>query len=113
MLFRNIPADSGWILDGFPVDISQAQMLEKALNVTEPDETETKTQSSLSTNTPKDPSPPSPALDVVLLLDVSDEQVLERATHQAGEFMQIEMPDIINYSVTLSNMTGIVVFSME
>ncbi|XDV21456.1 hypothetical protein PO909_026550 [Leuciscus waleckii] len=81
---RNIPADSGWILDGFPVDISQAHMLEKALNVTEPDETETKTQSSLSTdkNTPKDPSPPSPALDVVVLLDVSDEQVLERAAHQ-------------------------------
>ncbi|CAM4546278.1 unnamed protein product [Leuciscus chuanchicus] len=81
---RDIPADSGWILDGFPVDISQAHMLEKALNVTEPDETETKTQSSLSTdkNTPKDPSPPSPALDVVVLLDVSDEQVLERTAHQ-------------------------------
>lgn len=90
-------------------------MLEKALNGTEPDETETKTQSSLSTdkNTPKDPSAPSPALDVVVLLDVSDEQVLERAAQQDGEFMQIEMPDIINYSVTLSNMTGIVVFSME
>ncbi|KAG1928841.1 sperm flagellar protein [Pimephales promelas] len=81
---RNIPADSGWILDGFPVDISQAQMLEKALNGTEPDETETKTQSSLSTdkNTPKDPSPPSPALDVVVMLDVSDEQVLQRAVSQ-------------------------------
>ncbi|KAG1943998.1 sperm flagellar protein [Pimephales promelas] len=81
---RNIPADSGWILDGFPVDISQAQMLEKALNGTEPDETQTKTQSSLSTdkNTPKDPSPPSPALDVVVLLDVSDEQVLQRAVSQ-------------------------------
>ncbi|XP_067295685.1 sperm flagellar protein 2 isoform X2 [Pseudorasbora parva] len=82
---RNIPADSGWIIDGFPVDISQAQMLEKALNGTEPDENETKTQSNLSTdkNTPNDPSPPSPALDVVVLLDASDEQVLERAAHQA------------------------------
>ncbi|XP_048042582.1 sperm flagellar protein 2-like [Megalobrama amblycephala] len=82
---RNIPADSGWILDGFPVDITQAQMLEKALNGTEPDETETKTQSNLSTdkNTPKDPCPPSPALDVVVLLDISDEQVLERGAHQA------------------------------
>ncbi|XP_077097866.1 sperm flagellar protein 2 isoform X4 [Siphateles boraxobius] len=81
---RKIPADSGWILDGFPVDISQAHMLEKALNGTEPDETETKTQSNLSTdkNTPEDPSPPSPAMDVVLLLDVSDEQVLQRAYHR-------------------------------
>ncbi len=87
MLFRNIPADSGWILDGFPVDISQAQMLEKALNGTEPDQAETKTHSNSATdkNTPKDLPPPSPALDLVVLLDVSDEQVLERAAHQAGE----------------------------
>uniref|UniRef100_A0A671QSM5 Sperm flagellar 2 n=1 Tax=Sinocyclocheilus anshuiensis TaxID=1608454 RepID=A0A671QSM5_9TELE len=74
---RNIPADCGWILDVFPVDIGQAQMLEKALNGTEPDQAETKTQSK---NTPKDPPP---ALDLVVLLDVSDEQVLERAAHQA------------------------------
>ncbi|KAK7163991.1 hypothetical protein R3I94_002650 [Phoxinus phoxinus] len=84
---RNIPADSSWILDGFPVDISQAQMLEKALNGTEPDETETKTQSNSFTdkNMPKNPSPPSPALDVVVLLDVSDEQVLQRAASQDVE----------------------------
>ncbi|KAK9975283.1 hypothetical protein ABG768_023336 [Culter alburnus] len=82
---RNIPADSGWILDGFPVDITQAQMLEKALNGTESNENETKTQSNLSTdkNMHKDPCPPSPALDVVVLLDISDEQVLERGAHQA------------------------------
>ncbi|XP_058633372.1 sperm flagellar protein 2 isoform X3 [Onychostoma macrolepis] len=90
---RNIPADSGWILDGFPVDISQAQMLEKALTGTEPDQAETKTHSNSATdkNAPKDPPPPSPALDLVVLLDVSDEQVLERATHQAdGESIEQE-----------------------
>uniref|UniRef100_A0A9J7YVX3 Sperm flagellar 2 n=1 Tax=Cyprinus carpio carpio TaxID=630221 RepID=A0A9J7YVX3_CYPCA len=78
---RNIPADSGWILDGFPVDITQAQMLEKALNRTESDQAETKTHSNSATdkNSPKDPPPPSPALDLVVLLDISDEQVLERA----------------------------------
>uniref|UniRef100_A0A672MF78 Calponin-homology (CH) domain-containing protein n=1 Tax=Sinocyclocheilus grahami TaxID=75366 RepID=A0A672MF78_SINGR len=82
---RNIPADSGWILDGFPVDINQAQMLEKALNRTEPDQAEAKTHSNSATdkNAPKDPPPPSPALDLVVLLDISDEQVLERAAHQA------------------------------
>uniref|UniRef100_A0A672MF84 Calponin-homology (CH) domain-containing protein n=1 Tax=Sinocyclocheilus grahami TaxID=75366 RepID=A0A672MF84_SINGR len=81
---RNIPADSGWILDGFPVDINQAQMLEKALNRTEPDQAEAKTHSNSATdkNAPKDPPPPSPALDLVVLLDISDEQVLERAAHQ-------------------------------
>ncbi|KAK2910926.1 hypothetical protein Q8A67_003059 [Cirrhinus molitorella] len=82
---RNIPADSGWILDGFPVDNSQAQMLEKALNGTEFAEAETKTQSILASdkNAPEDPPPPSLALDLVVLLDISDEQVLERAAHQA------------------------------
>uniref|UniRef100_A0A8C2GTC2 Sperm flagellar 2 n=1 Tax=Cyprinus carpio TaxID=7962 RepID=A0A8C2GTC2_CYPCA len=82
---RNIPADSGWILDGFPVDFTQAQMLEKALNRTESDQAETKTHSNSATdkNSPKDPPPPSPALDLVVLLDISDEQVLERAAHQA------------------------------
>jgi len=75
-------------------------MLEKALNGTQPDKTQTKTQSSLSTdkNTPKDPSPPSPALDVVVLLDVSDEQVLQRAVSQDGEFIQIEILDVIMLS---------------
>ncbi|KAI2665003.1 Sperm flagellar protein 2 [Labeo rohita] len=89
---RNIPADSGWILDGFPLDISQAQMLEKALNGTEPDQAETKTQSNLATdkNTPKDPPPPPAALDLVVLLDLSDEQVLERAAHQAVDGESIE-----------------------
>ncbi|TRY71440.1 hypothetical protein DNTS_011674 [Danionella cerebrum] len=78
---RSIPADSGWILDGFPMDVSQAQMLEDALNGTGADESHKKTIIALSTDTtPKVPAPPSPVLDVVLLLDVSDEQILERAT---------------------------------
>nr|XP_009299456.1 sperm flagellar protein 2 isoform X1 [Danio rerio] len=86
---RNIPADSGWILDGFPVDISQAQMLEKALNMTELDGTKTQNNLSTNKNGPKDAAPPSPALDLVVLLDVSDEQVLERATTQPPEGTQI------------------------
>uniref|UniRef100_A0A8C2BA12 Sperm flagellar 2 n=1 Tax=Cyprinus carpio TaxID=7962 RepID=A0A8C2BA12_CYPCA len=92
---RNIPADSGWILDGFPVDFTQAQMLEKALNRTESDQAETKTHSNSATdkNSPKDPPPPSPALDLVVLLDISDEQVLERAAHQAGELPLYYAPD--------------------
>ncbi|XP_051552291.1 sperm flagellar protein 2 [Myxocyprinus asiaticus] len=82
---RNVPADSGWILDGFPVDVTQAQMLENALNGTKPDGAEPKTQpSSRAKNktTSKHPPPPSAALDLVVLLDVSDEQVLERAAQQ-------------------------------
>lgn len=80
VLCRNVPADSGWVLDGFPVNITQAVMLENALSGTH-------SHTSTDKNTPEDPQHPSPALDVVVLLDVSDEQVLERAArHAAGEF---------------------------
>uniref|UniRef100_A0A8C1H5Z6 Sperm flagellar 2 n=1 Tax=Cyprinus carpio carpio TaxID=630221 RepID=A0A8C1H5Z6_CYPCA len=48
-------------------------------------ETKTHSNSATDKNSPKDPPPPSPALDLVVLLDISDEQVLERAAHQAGE----------------------------
>ncbi|XP_056603378.1 sperm flagellar protein 2 [Triplophysa dalaica] len=73
---RNVPADSGWVLDGFPVNIAQAVMLQNALSGTQ-------SRPSAEKNTPDDPQHLSPALDVVVLLDVSDEQVLERASRRA------------------------------
>lgn len=80
VLCRNVPADSGWVLDGFPVNITQAVMLQNALSGTQ-------SRASAEKNTPDDPQDLSPALDVVVLLDVSDEQVLERAALGAdGEF---------------------------
>nr|XP_055053992.1 sperm flagellar protein 2 [Misgurnus anguillicaudatus] len=78
---RDVPADSGWVLDGFPVNITQAVMLEKALTGAEPDETQQNTH--VDKKTPEDLPQPSPALDLVVLLDVSDEQVIERAFSQA------------------------------
>ncbi|XP_051981958.1 sperm flagellar protein 2-like isoform X1 [Xyrauchen texanus] len=87
---RNVPADSGWILDGFPVDVTQAQMLENALNGTKPDGAEPQTQPSsvaINKTDSKHPPPPSAALDLVVLLDVSDEQVLERA---AGQTVKVD-----------------------
>lgn len=65
---------------------------------------ETKTQNILSTNknAPKDAAPPSPALDVVVLLDVSDEQVLERATPQPPEGTQIGTVSVRYYSIIIT-----------
>ncbi|KAA0717472.1 Sperm flagellar protein 2 [Triplophysa tibetana] len=73
---RNVPADSGWVLDGFPVNITQAVMLQNALEGTQ-------SRASAEKNNPDDLQHLSPALDVVVLLDVSDEQVLERVARWA------------------------------
>ncbi|XP_013858064.1 sperm flagellar protein 2 [Austrofundulus limnaeus] len=77
-----IPAQSGWILDGFPCDIIQAHLLEKALGgfVDEVKETVSNTTNLAADPDPPSPSPrPAPVLDLVLLLDVSDECVVRRA----------------------------------
>ncbi|XP_017267645.1 sperm flagellar protein 2 isoform X2 [Kryptolebias marmoratus] len=77
-----IPAQSGWILDGFPYNITQAHLLEKALGgfVDEVNETVSKTTNLAADPEPPKPSPrPAPVLDLALLLDISDECVVRRA----------------------------------
>ncbi|XP_015195926.2 sperm flagellar protein 2 isoform X2 [Lepisosteus oculatus] len=82
---RHVPAETGWILDGFPVDINQAKLLEKALSGTDPDKAGSKKSKAKSSsivvdpNAAKEPPRPSPALDLALLLEVSDDLVLDRA----------------------------------
>uniref|UniRef100_A0A8C7CAT8 Sperm flagellar 2 n=1 Tax=Oncorhynchus kisutch TaxID=8019 RepID=A0A8C7CAT8_ONCKI len=87
---RAIPADSGWILDGFPVDLTQAKLLEKALGGSDTGKERKRrikrSNLSVDSNAPKEPPPPSPVLDLALLLDVSDDHVLDRAAKQACEF---------------------------
>ncbi|XP_070760798.1 sperm flagellar protein 2 [Enoplosus armatus] len=82
---RQVPARSGWILDGFPVDITQAYLLEKALggsvevgNCVE----SSRTNLAADPNPPKPPPPPAPVLNLALLLDVPDECVIKRAFSQ-------------------------------
>ena len=82
----------GWVLDGMPVSVAQARLLETALggaalggaDSPDKDKKKKKTPSlALEPNAPKDPPPPAPVLDLVLLLDVSDDQILKRAARQA------------------------------
>ncbi|KAM7391379.1 hypothetical protein PAMP_022074 [Pampus punctatissimus] len=84
---RQIPAGSGWVLDGFPVDITQAYLLEKALggSVDEGNEVvNSRTNLAIDPNPSTPPSPPAPALDLVVLLDIPDECVVRRAVNQTG-----------------------------
>uniref|UniRef100_A0A3P8TMZ8 Sperm flagellar 2 n=1 Tax=Amphiprion percula TaxID=161767 RepID=A0A3P8TMZ8_AMPPE len=70
-----IPAQSGWILDGFPVDITQAHLLEKALGGSvgiEKEVLNSRTNLAADPNPPKPPPPPAPVLDLAVLLDVPD-----------------------------------------
>ncbi|XP_059500967.1 sperm flagellar protein 2 isoform X2 [Stegostoma tigrinum] len=80
---RSLPMDCGWILDGFPVTVHQAKLLEKWLTGVDPDKAEKKTKKSNTSlafdpRAPKDPPPPQPALDIAILLDVSDNTILAR-----------------------------------
>ncbi|KAM6965443.1 sperm flagellar protein 2 [Aplochiton taeniatus] len=86
---RKVTSGSGWILDGFPVDVTQARMLEKALSgSTDPGDKNRRNQRAnlaVDINAPKERPPPVRMLDLALLLDVSDDIVLERAAKQACE----------------------------
>uniref|UniRef100_F7AB98 Sperm flagellar 2 n=1 Tax=Monodelphis domestica TaxID=13616 RepID=F7AB98_MONDO len=81
---NEISSDKGWILDGFPMTINQAKLLEEALtgfNTDQPEhEIKAHKKSTLvfDPSAPKDPPPPPPAFDFVMLLDITDTLVLNR-----------------------------------
>ncbi|KAF3695618.1 Sperm flagellar protein 2 Protein KPL2 [Channa argus] len=75
---RQVPAQAGWILDGFPEDITQAYLLEKGLGGSVDVENEvenSRANLAADPNPPRPPPPPAPVLDLVLLLDIPDDSV--------------------------------------
>uniref|UniRef100_A0A3Q2EKU9 Uncharacterized protein n=1 Tax=Cyprinodon variegatus TaxID=28743 RepID=A0A3Q2EKU9_CYPVA len=78
-----VPAQSGWILDGFPNNVTQARMLEKALGGTVDEEEDFVNNTAEPDAYPylskPPPAPTSPVLDLALLLDIPDECVVRRA----------------------------------
>ncbi|XP_075324973.1 sperm flagellar protein 2-like [Odontesthes bonariensis] len=77
-----LPAQSGWILDGFPYDVNLAHLLEKALGGSADEGNEVANNRSNLAADPDSPGPPptpAPVLDLVLLLDIPDECVVRRA----------------------------------
>uniref|UniRef100_A0A670YFV2 Sperm flagellar 2 n=1 Tax=Pseudonaja textilis TaxID=8673 RepID=A0A670YFV2_PSETE len=81
----------GWIMDGFPMTLNQAKLLEKALTGRDPDQTETNTinlkKPTLVTDpaAPKEPPVRSPGLDFAILLDVTDSIVMNRIATEKGK----------------------------
>uniref|UniRef100_A0A7N6BY34 Calponin-homology (CH) domain-containing protein n=1 Tax=Anabas testudineus TaxID=64144 RepID=A0A7N6BY34_ANATE len=86
---RQVPAQSGWILDGFPADITQAYLLEKALggsvDIGNDGKKNKRINLAADPNQPKPPPPPTPVLDLALLLDIPDESVVQRAYSHIGK----------------------------
>uniref|UniRef100_A0A3Q2QZ61 Sperm flagellar 2 n=1 Tax=Fundulus heteroclitus TaxID=8078 RepID=A0A3Q2QZ61_FUNHE len=87
LFISQVPPQSGWILDGFPLDISQAHMLEKALGGSVEEEGDCVSN---ATETGADPDllsplpPHPPVLDLALLLDIPDESVVRQAYSPTG-----------------------------
>ncbi|CAB1319295.1 unnamed protein product, partial [Coregonus sp. 'balchen'] len=103
---RAIPADSGWILDGFPVDLTQAKLLEKALGGSDPGKERKRRNKrsilSVDSNAPKDPPPPSPVLDLALLLD----SILVRLIAEMSEDMLFRKVESILYQAMMQSEKG-------
>nr|XP_020851340.1 sperm flagellar protein 2 isoform X1 [Phascolarctos cinereus] len=81
---NQVPIEKGWILDGFPMTVTQAKLLEEALTGFNPDQQDHEGKSYKKSTlvydptAPKDPPPPPPALDFAMLLDITDTMVLNR-----------------------------------
>ncbi|XP_063114134.1 sperm flagellar protein 2 isoform X3 [Cavia porcellus] len=88
---NEIPVNQSWILDGFPMTLNQAQLLEEALtgcnrNLMEMEakKTQISTLAVDPTATKEVPLPPS-AFDFVILLNISDTFLLNRMNDVIGE----------------------------
>ncbi|XP_060092263.1 sperm flagellar protein 2-like [Heteronotia binoei] len=90
-----LPPDQGWIINGFPMTLNQAKLLEKALTGRDPDQPIPKDASVNKPTLVVDPTAPKelpvfpPALDFAVLLEVSDSTVLDRVTNRKHEFSEI------------------------
>jgi adenylate kinase family enzyme len=86
-VFRWIPEETGWVIDGFPTNLYQAKVLEKALTgFAAGDKKDDKASGKMKkSNLVKDPRPVPPApdpasgLDVVINFEVPDDLCLKRS----------------------------------
>ncbi|KAJ1210394.1 hypothetical protein NDU88_005758 [Pleurodeles waltl] len=90
---NGIPENTGWIMDGFPLTIDQAKLLEKALTGVDPVKEEYKGKKKKSSRlvtdvtAANDPPAPPPALDFAVVIDISDREVLRRISESKDDSM--------------------------
>uniref|UniRef100_A0A8C6AMK2 Sperm flagellar 2 n=1 Tax=Monodon monoceros TaxID=40151 RepID=A0A8C6AMK2_MONMO len=107
---NQIPIYKGWVLDGFPMTLNQAKLLEEALTGCNRNliELEGK-KSQISTlavdhTTSREVPLPTSALDFVMLLDISDNSSLNRMNDIMAEAFSSETPhEDINQRVAAKN----------
>ncbi|NXJ36414.1 SPEF2 protein, partial [Ciconia maguari] len=78
------PPEKGWIVDGFPMTITQAKLFEKAYTGIDPEAKDANSGKLSLVTDPRAPNKPpvtSPAFDVSILLDISDTVVLKRVAN--------------------------------
>ncbi|NXW49893.1 SPEF2 protein, partial [Nyctiprogne leucopyga] len=78
------PPEKGWIVDGFPMTVTQARLFEKAYTGIDPEAKDANAGKRSLVTDPRVPNEPpvvSPAFDVSILLDISDIMVLKRVAN--------------------------------
>ncbi|XP_070102040.1 sperm flagellar protein 2 isoform X15 [Equus caballus] len=95
---NQIPLDQGWVLDGFPMTLNQAKLLEEALtgydrNLIELEEKKKQISTlAVDPTASKEVPPPPSAFDFVMLLDISDNSSLDRMNDIMAEALSSETP---------------------
>ncbi|XP_034854862.1 sperm flagellar protein 2-like [Mirounga leonina] len=95
---NEIPVDQGWVLDGFPMTLNQAKLLEEALTgcsreVLELEEKRAQISTlAIDPTTSKEVPPLPSAFDFVMLLDISDNSLLDRMNDTMTEAFSSETP---------------------
>ncbi|XP_042638516.1 sperm flagellar protein 2 [Orycteropus afer afer] len=105
-----VPVDQSWILDGFPMTLNQAKLLEEALTGCNREQIELEAKRTQISTLAIDPSaskevpvPPS-ALDFAMLLDISDISSLNRINDIMAEaFLCKTSPEDISLHVAAEN----------
>ncbi|XP_034512910.1 sperm flagellar protein 2 [Ailuropoda melanoleuca] len=93
---NEIPVDQGWVLDGFPMTLNQAKLLEEALTGCSREVLELEAKKAQISTLAIDPTaskevpPPPSALDFVILLDISDNSSLDRMNGTVAEAFSSE-----------------------
>ncbi|KAM5260693.1 sperm flagellar protein 2 isoform 2-T2 [Hipposideros larvatus] len=93
---NQIPVDQSWVLDGFPMTLNQAKLLEEALTGSDRNLPELEGKKEQISTLAVDPTaarevpPPPAAFDFVMLLDISDNSLLNRMRDTMAEAFSTE-----------------------